>query len=477
MTRAADLGTPGSTALVWFRRDLRVHDHPALTAALAGFRQVACLYVLDDRLLRGQMASPNRTWFLRESVAELSAAIEARGGSLAIHHGRPESVIPAVARSIGAQAVFVSRDYSPFGRARDRRVASTLARSGTEFIEMPGVLAVEPEEIVNATGGAFSVFSAFFRRWSVIPLRTVLSPPEQIPAPAANAALSTRDLEALTAAAPPVAPVGPGESAARERLERFLADAAWRYAADRDRMDRPDTSRVSQDLRWGLLSPLEVLSRSAAVDATEFVRQVAWRDFYSHLAWYSPRVLREPYQTGFADLRWATDQTALKAWEGGRTGYPVVDAAIRQLVATGWMHNRSRMIVASFLTKHLLVDYRKGERFFMEHLLDGDVAVNNGGWQWASSTGASAQPYFRVFNPMLQGKRFDPDGSFVRSWLPELEDFPTRFIHEPWSAPPDVQVAAHCVVGRDYPAPIVPHEGAAFRARDFFGSQLRARES
>ena len=259
------------------------------------------------------------------------------------------------------------------------------------------------------------------------------------------------------------------------RLERFLIQQAERYGRERDRLDLAGTSRLSQDLRWGLISPAEVLSRGAAICPKKFMEEVAWRDFYHHLAWYTPRVLREPYQAAFAGIRWETHTAALNAWKCGRTGFPVVDAAMRQLVATGWMHNRARMIVASFLTKQLLIDYREGEQFFMEHLVDGDVAVNNGGWQWASSTGANAQPYFRVFNPVLQGTRFDPDGIFVRNWVPELTNVPNRFVHAPWTAPAEVQAAAECIVGCDYPAPIVSHGGAAFRAKAFYSTQLRER--
>ena len=458
----------GSTGVMWFRRDLRVHDHPALTAAVASFEKIVCLYVLDDRLLRGRLASQNRAWFLRESLAELSGAIAARGGTLVIREGRPEAVVPALARQVAARAVFVSRDYSPFGRARDRRVESALAGGGTDFVALPGVLAAEPEQIVNGARGAFTVFSAFLRRWHDIPPRAVLPPPTDIPAPTGLGRLLGRGQDGFDPIASAADPLPAGEPAARGRLDRFIGQQAGSYAQERDRLDLAGTSRLSQDLRWGLISPAEVVSRSTEAGAGKFVQEVAWRDFYHHLAWYSPRVLREPYQGAFAHLDWEAHPAALDAWKAGRTGYPVVDAAMRQLVTTGWMHNRARMIVASFLTKHLLIDYREGERFFMEHLVDGDVAVNNGGWQWASSTGASAQPYFRVFNPVLQGKRFDPDGKFVRAWVRELANFPNRFVHEPWAAPAEVQEAARCMVGRDYPAPIVPHAGAAARARDFY---------
>jgi deoxyribodipyrimidine photo-lyase len=231
---------------------------------------------------------------------------------------------------------------------------------------------------------------------------------------------------------------------------------------------------LSQDLRWGLLSVSEVREKLAG-GGESFERELAWRDFYHHLAWHQPRALREPFRREAKALPWNKDGAALAAWQRGETGYPVVDAAMRQLVETGWMHNRARMIVASLLTKNLLIDYREGERFFMRHLVDGDPAVNNGGWQWASSTGTDAQPYFRVFNPVLQGNRFDPDGVFVRRWLPVLAKVPDRWVHEPWAMPAEAQKTAACVIGRDYPAPIVALEGAAARARAFFESGRGAR--
>ena len=456
---------------MWFRRDLRVADHPALDEAVTHFTRVACLYVLDDGLLDGRHRSPRRLAFLRHSLLALSASLEERGGVLVVRRGRPEEVVPAFARELNAGAVFVSRDYTPYGRRRDGKVAAALGLLHAEFVATPGLLVAEPEDITNQQGLGFKVFGAFLRKWKELPLRPVVPAPESVPSPAGLRQLVAADLDCLEPSEPGHPLVEGGEPAAMRRLGRWVAGPLSRYTLDRDRLDVAGTSGLSQDLHFGLLSPATVLRQTAGAD--RFVEEVAWRDFYLHLAWHSPLVLRGPYREALADLPWVNDPGALSAWKSGQTGYPVVDAAMRQLVATGGMHNRARMIVASFLAKHLLVDYREGERFFMQHLIDGDVAVNNGGWQWASSTGADAQPYFRVFNPTLQGQRFDPEGLFVRHWVPELKDLPTRFVHAPWAAPLEIQDAAGCVIGKDYPPPIVPHAFATARAKALYAAILR----
>ncbi len=458
---------------MWFRRDLRVADHPALSEALARFARVACLYVLDDGLVDGRHRSPRRLAFLRHSLLALSASLEERGGVLVVRRGRPEEVVPAFARELKAGAVLVSRDYTPYARRRDGQVAAELGLFDVEFVATPGLLVAEPEDITNQQGLGFKVFGAFLRKWKDLPLRPVCPAPESISSPEGLRQMVASDLDCLRPSAPGYPLVEGSETAALRRLGQWVDGPLTRYAMNRDRLDVAGTSGLSQDLHFGLLSPATVLHQTAGAD--RFVEEVAWRDFYLHLAWHSPSVLRGPYREALADLPWVNDPDALSAWKSGQTGYPVVDAAMRQLVATGWIHNRARMIVASFLAKHLLVDYREGERFFMQHLVDGDVAVNNGGWQWASSTGADAPPYFRVFNPILQGQRFDPEGLFVRQWVPELRDMPTRFVHAPWAAPLEIQDAVRCVIGRDYPPPIVPHAFATARAKALYASTLRER--
>lgn len=464
------------TAVLWFRRDLRLHDHPALAAALAAADAVVPVLVLDEALLAGRWPSANRAWFMRESVAALAASLAERGAALRVLRGRPAQVIPAFAREAGASDVFVTRDATPYGRRRDRAVAEGLAALGIGAHARTGLYVHEPDALANAEGRPFGVYGAFRRAWDAAPRRAVLPAPDRVPGPERRPD-EIPDLGAPTAD-PALIPT-PGEAAARERLELWLArvgEAANApvdaYADVRDRLDLDATSRLSQDLRWGLLSPLEVVERASGPGDGRrvFTAEVAWREFYAHVLWHHPRVVDEPYQAAFEALETRDAPDDLAAWAEGRTGYPVVDAAMRQLRATGFMPNRARMITASFLAKHLLLDRRLGEAEFMRHLVDGDLASNNGGWQWTASTGTDPQPYFRVFNPILQGRKFDPDGAYVRRWLPELASVPAASIHDPWSMDPATQAAAACRIGTDYPAPIVGHGFARDRALAAYGA-------
>ncbi len=454
-------------SLLWFRRDLRLRDHPALAAALDRGGLVVPVYVLDPRLLGGPRSSANRTWFLLESLRELAAGLAARGAPLVVRTGRPEDVIPAVAAEAGATAVVASRDVSPFARARDRAVREALVAAGRQLHLERGLLVVEPEEVHTDDERPVTVFTPFSRRWAAVPRRTPVPAPHAIPSLPAGT-LASEDLPPSPAPTADVALLPqPGEAAARERLARWVASAALpAYADGRNRLDAEGTSRLSADLKVGTLSALEVLlaAEGPGDGRRVFVSELAWREFYAHVLWHFPHVVRGAYRPAYDAVPWADDPAGLAAWREGRTGYPVVDAAMRQLAGSGWMHNRARMIAASFLAKDLLVDWRHGEAHFMAHLVDGDVASNNGGWQWTAGTGTDAAPYFRIFNPVSQGRRFDPGGAYVRRWVPELARVPDAFVHEPWTMPPDVQAAAGCVVGRDYPAPIVDHAFARDRA-------------
>lgn len=455
-----------SIAIAWFRRDLRLADHPALTAAIEAADVVVPVFVLDEPLLAGRFASATRTWFMRESVASLARDLEARGAGLRIATGRPADVIPALARETGATKVFVTRDAAPYGRRRDRAVAERLAADGVTMHAKRGLYVHEPDDVRTQDGRGFTVYSPFRRAWEALPRRAVLAAPERIPGEPGHLAPDPIPAVPPPTADPSLVPA-PGEAAARERLCRWIEARVERYADSRNRLDDPEgTSRLSQDLRWGLLSPLEVVDRAegAGEGRRVFVSEVAWREFYAHVLWHHPRVLREPFQEAFASLRYADDDAAFAAWAEGRTGYPVVDAAMRQLRASGYVHNRARMIAASFLTKDLLLDWRLGEAEFMRHLTDGDVASNNGGWQWTASTGTDPQPYFRIFNPILQGKRFDPEGTYVRRWVPELAAVPAARIHEPWTMTPLEEAEAGVRIGVEYPAPIVDHASARDRA-------------
>jgi deoxyribodipyrimidine photo-lyase len=463
-----------TTAILWFRRDLRVHDHPALVAAIGAADHVVPVFVIDDTLLAGRWPAPNRAWFMRESVAALSAALEERGAGLRIARGRPADVLHLLARETGAASVFLTRDATPYGRARDRAAAERLAADGVTVHAKRGLYVHEPDAVATKDGRPYTVFTPFRRAWEALPRRAVLPAPDRIPGPPGASPDPVPDLGSPTADMALIPP--PGEPAARARLAAWAEHRVDGYADQRDRMDLDGTSRLSQDLRWGLLSPLEVLERTAGPGDGRrvFASEVAWREFYAHVLWHHPRVLREPFQPAFAALPWRDDPDAVDAWRAGRTGYPIVDAAMRQLRASGFVHNRARMITASFLAKHLLADWRIGEAEFMRHLVDGDVASNNGGWQWTASTGTDPQPYFRVFNPILQGRRFDPEGDYVRRWVPELRGIAGAAVHEPWLLDGAALAAAGLRIGTDYPAPIVEHAAARARALEAYGATKAA---
>ncbi len=474
--------------VVWFRRDLRVHDHPALSAAAAD-GPVAPLFVLDPTILEGRFASPNRAWFLLGCLTALDEALTALGAPLTIRVGRPVDVVPAFGAEVGAGSVTWSRDLTPFGRDRDRAVAERLATEGIATHARRGLLIHEPESILTGAGTPFRAFAPFLRRWEAPPFRDVLPAPDALraapvlrpdPTPIPDRT-EVRDLRLPPPTADPAAILPPGEPAARDRLARWLAASPEggpvAYADRRDRLDdEHGTSRLSADLRFGTLSPVEVATRTLqSADGRgprRFVSELAWRDFYAHVLWHDPDAARRPTQPRYVAARYPDPDPALvEAWRTGQTGYPIVDAAMRQLLATGFLPNRARMIVASFLTKDLLVDWRVGEAHFMRHLVDGDPASNLGGWQWAASVGTDAQPYVRVFNPVTQGERFDPDGVYVRRWVPELAQVPAKAVHHPWTMSPDEQEAAGCRIGTDYPAPIVEHAEARRRAIAWHAAQ------
>ncbi|MCU0307922.1 MAG: DNA photolyase family protein [Thermoleophilia bacterium] len=442
--------------LVWFRRDLRLADHPALSAA-AGRGPVVCLFVVDPAILaRRHHRAPARLRFLRAGLEALDAELAERGVRLVVREGPPEVVVPAVAREAGAARVHATREVSPLGRARDERVAAALAGAGARLVVHHGDMLVEPEDLPGSAGRGYLVFTPFFRAWSEHPVPPRLPAPDRLEGPA----LRSDGLGALPAG-DPLVPAGP--AAARERLVRFIGSgAADAYDRRRDLMADDGTSRLSADLRFGMTSPAQVgralgLPGPLTPGRAAFWRQVCWRDFYRHHLARHPEVARAALRPEMRAVRWDDDDALLGAWREGRTGYPIVDAAMRQLAAEGWVHNRARMVAASFLVKDLLVDWRRGETVFMQGLLDGDPANNNGGWQWVAGTGTDAAPYFRVFNPVLQGRRHDPAGAYVRRWVPELARVPAPRIHEPWRMSAAEQEAAGCRIGRDYPAPVVDH--------------------
>ena len=404
-----------STAVVWFRRDLRVHDHPPLVTALNEHDEVVPVFVLDDRLVHGRFASANRTQYLLDCLEALDGELRERGSRLVVRHGKFEEELPKVVEETGAECVYAAGDASAYARARDKRVAQTVdLRLG------PGNFIARLGDLKTKGGTPFKVYSPFRREWTEQPRRAVHDAPAEIPTPSRVQSDGIPSVTALGFDEPPtlIDRPEPGEAAALRALDDW-APHAKKYGNTRNVLSEP-TSRMSQYLHFGCLSPLKLEQRTR--EATTYRGELAWRDFYAYVLLYGPVQRPEP--------RWDADAELLKAWEEGRTGYPVVDAGMRQLVACGWLHNRARMIVASFLTKDLHIDWREGERFFMHHLIDGDMGSNNGGWQWVAGTGTDPQDYTRVFNPTLQQKRFDPDGEYVRRWVPELDtpDYPEPIV-------------------------------------------------
>jgi deoxyribodipyrimidine photo-lyase len=474
--------SPGTerSIVVWFRRDVRVADHPALTAATSSGLPVVPLFVLDRRLLREGRSAAARSWFVLRSVAELDAALRARGSALVLREGRPEDVVPRVARAVGASAVLASRDVTPFSHRRDAAVAAALERDGRRLRLHPGLLLVEPETMLTAAGRPFGVFTPFWRSLRAAPRRALLDPVGRIESPPdLSADLETASLRPALGDGPvPLASLPqPGARAALERLTIWVRDGLAGYEVHRDDLDGAATSHLSAALHAGTLSPLQVEAAAlgGSDSAEAFVRQLAWREFYHHRLFH-----RRTREEGAGERLTAAfrqesdDPTAVEAWREGRTGIPAVDAAMRQLAATGWMGNRARLVVASFLTRHLLMAPSIGERHFLHHLVDGDVANNRGGWEWTAGIGADAQPWFRIFNPVLQGRRFDPQGAWVRQWVPELAGVPEPHIHAPWEMPEDEARGAGVHLGTTYPRPIVDLAVARERALAAFSSVTAA---
>ena len=467
------------TALLWLRRDLRLNDHPALRAALDDDEPVVPVFCLDPSLLGGRHASGPRTQFLLECLADLDESLRRRGSGLVVRRGRPEQVLPKLAGQLEASRVFMTGDVSPFATRRDRAVCRELEALATEVRVLPGLFVLDdPAALVTSAGDPYRVFTPFHRAWLERARREVVPAPRSLPAlprgvkPAKVPTLRDLGLEETVEQ-----PARGGEHAGRRKVQRFLADGVAEYRSGRDDLGADASSRLSPYLHFGCISARELEAQLPRGEgAQEFRRQLCWRDFYAHVLAHFPANARHEFQDRYrGSIRWSRAERRFAAWCEGRTGYPLVDAAMRQLRREGWMHNRARLVVGSFLTKDLGIDWRWGERWFMRLLIDGDEASNNGNWQWIASVGVDPQPTFRrIYNPARQQARFDPDGAYVRRYVPELRDVPDQYLAEPWAMPEEEQRRAGCVIGEEYPAPIVDHKVARREALARYGEAARA---
>lgn len=460
-------------AICWIRRDLRLSDHAALAAACDAAEEVALLFIFDRVILDAlEDRDDRRVTFIHQSLVELDERLRELGSRLVVREGNPVTVVPALAEEWGAEAVFTNRDVDPYALNRDRAVSDALESAGRELRTFKDTVVFESGEILSQAGEPFRVFTPYSKAW-----RARLETGDHLPR-------HEPDL-ARFAKSPPQGELGdlaelgfergdlwlePGERAARERLDRFL-ERIDRYGEERDLFGIDGTSGMSVHFRFGTLSIREAVRaarRAGTPGADKWLSELIWREFYHDILGNFPQVVETTFQPLLADLIWPGDMSHWPAWCEGQTGYPIVDAAMRCLNATGWMHNRLRMVVAMFLTKDLLLDYRLGEAYFARKLLDFDLAQNNGGWQWSASTGADAQPYFRVFNPYLQSRKFDPEAKFIAEWVPELAGLTPELRHCPSDASTMELLAAGIELGKDYPPPIVDHAAQKERAIALF---------
>ena len=455
-----------SVGVVLFTRDLRLHDNPVLWHAVHSHQRVVPVFVLDAAILSGGFNRPNRAAFLADCLRDVDASLRARGAGLIIRGGDVVAETVKLARRVRADAVHVAGDVSGYAQRREQRLTAELE---CELVVHEDALFAVPPGRNRPSGGAghMSVFAAYYRRWRTEPRRDPLLAPRHIALP--DAVARGRVPSARGICPGPVAPRLPqgGESAGRARLAAWLRTAARGYDEVHDDLAADATSRLSPYLHFGCLSAREVEERTPACQGGHaFRRQLCWRDFYHRVLEQFPRNARSEFQDRYrGSIRWSYAKRPFEAWAEGRTGFPLVDAGMRQLRREGWMHNRARLVVGSFLTKDLGIDWRWGERHFMRYLVDGDEANNNGNWQWIASVGADPAPHYRrLYNPTRQMETLDPRGAYVRRHVPELRDVPEEYLREPWTMPEEVQQAAGCVIGRDYPGPIVDHREARLRA-------------
>jgi deoxyribodipyrimidine photo-lyase len=459
------------TAIWWIRRDLRLFDNQALTEAISSANYVIPVFVLDPKLINSPNASSKRLAFLYKGLAQLDADLHERGSKLIIRQGNPKEALSNLVKESGAKRLYAEADFSPYARRRDNQVAEELPLK-----LVSGSCVSHPESVLKKDGKPYKVFSPFMRVWKsrfqiqadqLAPIPEFIPTPTEVTSESIPEVICT-DNELI---------FDPGEKFANKRLQEFIHSETQginEYAELRNLVSVPGTAQISPYLRFGMLSARNCVyaAQQAMKDTSDgqsrksaeiWLNELIWREFYMAILFHFPNVLKQSFREDLRAIPWRNDPSEFSAWCEGRTGYPIIDAAMRQLLNTGWMHNRGRMIVASFLVKHLMIDWRWGERWFMQNLIDGDPAANNGGWQWTAGTGIDAAPYFRVFNPIIQSKKFDPRGIFIRRWIPELEMVPVKYIHAPWEMHEELQKEIGCVIGVNYPIPLVEHRFARER--------------
>lgn len=475
--------------ILWFRRDLRLDDNPALCAAAKTGLPITPIFIEDCEDSEANAEGAASQWWLHQSLEALSKSINKEGGSLVLRRGKASDCLKTLISETGAKAVFWNRRYEPWCVARDTEIKTDLTENDIACHSFAADMLAEPWEIKTGAGKSFSVFSPF---WKALLASSFPETPHDQPAsvrwmsdPVTSDALEDW---ALTPRKPNWALRFqdiwcPGETGAHASLARFLDGTAADYSKGRNfpglpSVENPAVSRLSPHLHFGEISPRRIWSVTKAAEESgavpqehtnAFLREVGWRDFNRGLLFHNPHTVTEAFRPTYDSFPWQQDDAALKAWQSGNTGYPFVDAGMRELWATGYMHNRVRMVVASFLVKHLLIDWRDGEAWFRDTLVDADLANNVGGWQWTAGCGADAAPYFRIFNPIGQGEKFDTEGTYTRKWVPELALLPDEFLHHPWEAPALVLKAADVTLGETYPNPIVNHKQARERALNAYG--------
>lgn len=476
-----DIDFPDHPIIVWFRHDLRIDDNAALLAAHKAGKPIICLYVLDTTLPDHARFGGAQRWWLHHSLTALKSQLEQLGATLVLRTGDPQSILNSVIEQSGARSVVWNRYYSPPAMDRDSKIKSQLRADNVRAHSFDGHLLHEPTQIQTGSGGFYRVYTPF---WKNIRAQAddLIRPPHDAPASLNGfaGALKTESLDDW--ALLPVKPDWsgtiaqqwtPGEKAAHQHMRKFLDAPIENYGTARDIPATEGTSRLSPHFAFGEISPHRVWHEASKAntmsdDRQTFLKELVWREFAYHLLVNTGDLADKNYNEKFDAFPWQDNNDALAAWQKGQTGYPIVDAGMRQLYQTGWMHNRVRMIVGSFLVKHLLLDWRHGEKWFWDTLVDADPASNAASWQWVSGSGADAAPYFRIFNPMTQGAKFDPDGAYVKLFVPELVNMDKKYIHQPWEAPTSVLKKAKVVLGETYPHPIVDHKSARQRALDAY---------